>query len=188
MPRHVMTARRRVALRKAQLVSARKRRGKRMSPETKRKLKKAGIISAGVVAAVLVGREIKVTNTYMYAMARYRTGLSYRNSPNKEYERRHMKHRQREAMFGGGRSTFKRRRKRQAYQRNITRNRIRKLGFPTYAYRMTRNHTRYDPYVDHALTKLGKTPIGLKVKQTYPVKQIKQANFARSVRKTIKDL
>ena len=49
--RYVMTARRKAALRKAQLVSARKRRGKKMSTGTKRKLKKAALITGGTVLA-----------------------------------------------------------------------------------------------------------------------------------------
>ena len=123
--RYVFTAKRRAALRKAQLVSARKR--KSMSPKTKRRVKKGAFIAAGAVGATLLAREVKVSNTYIYAMKRYNTLANYRTSPNMEYERRHMKHRQRSASFGRGRSTFAIRKKRQDYQRNITKQRIIKM-------------------------------------------------------------
>lgn len=185
---YVMTARRRAALRKAQLASARKRRGRKLSPTAKRRVKRAALVAGGTAVAALTYREVKYTNTYLYAKARYKTGLNYHDSPVKKYERKLMKYRQRQKAFGSGRSTFKIRKNRRDWQRNVTRQRMMKMGLPTYVYRMTRNHTRYDPYVDHALTKLGQTQAGLKVKQMYPIKQIRQANFARSVRRTIRDL
>jgi len=140
--RYVFTAKRRAALRKAQLASSRKR--KRMSRK-----KKAVLTGVGVVGVALVGKEVKVSNTYMYAMNRYNTIHNYRDLPKKqrEYERRHMKHRQRAASFGKGRSTFAIRKKRKAYNQNIRKGRIEKLGFGTYAYRMTRNTIQGDPLV-----------------------------------------
>ena len=185
--RHVMTTRRRAALRKAQIASARKRRKSKISPKTKRRVKRAAI-AAGI--AYIYWQDIRWTNTNQYLHARYSSGMNYRDLPKEqmEYERRHMKHRQRAVYFGNGRSTFAKRRKRQAQQRKTTKARIEKLGFPTYAYRMTRNHTRYNPYVNHYLTKLGKTGFGMAVKKTPPVRKVQQANFKRSVLKTIREL
>lgn len=144
--RYVFTAKRRAALRKAQLVSARKR--KRINKMSRKK--KAALVGAGVLGVALLSKEIKVSNTYMYAMKRYKTIHNYRDlpKPNREYERRHMKHRQRAASFGSGRSTFAIRKKRQAYNRNIRKGRIEKLGFSKYAYRMTRNTIQSDPLVE----------------------------------------
>lgn len=59
MSRYVFTARRRAALRKARLASARKRRGKKLS---RRGRVAVGVLGAGAI--YLTGREIKGTNTY----------------------------------------------------------------------------------------------------------------------------
>lgn len=58
---HVMTAKRKIALRKAQIASARKRKGTgkaRLSPRTKRNIKRAAI-GAGVVGAVAGGAVVR---------------------------------------------------------------------------------------------------------------------------------
>lgn len=123
---------------------------------TKRKAKKIAVASAGVLAVTMAAREIKVSNTYMYARARYNTLPNYRDSPFMEVERRHMKHRQRAKAFGSGRSTFQQRRKRQAYQRNMRNERIKKLGVFGYAYKMSRNNIRYDPIVQMTGSKIQK--------------------------------
>jgi hypothetical protein len=163
MARHVMTARRKVALRKAQLASAKKRK--------RRRRRNIAIGSVGVLTAVGAAREIKVSNTYLYGMMRYRTINNYRHSGvNTERERREMKHRQRAKAFGKGRSTFEVRKKRQKYQRNIRKNRIEKLGYLGYATKMTTANVKYDPLV-------------------YMVgNAIKQKRFKRSVNKTIRSL
>ena len=181
-----MTARRKAALRKAQLASARARKGKRLSPTGKRRLKKGAIITAGITAAVLVGREVKVSNTYLYARSRYTTMHNYRHLPkvDMERERRHMKHRQR-ARFSQGRSTFKMRKVRQKYQRDITRSRIRKLGFGTYAYRMSRNNFFNDPIVRYGTSRLKKNGLVRRAGNSKAYKAYDRQRFVRSVYKTL---
>lgn len=88
MARHVMTARRKAALRKAQLASARKRKNRRRK-----------IIAGGVLASIgyLIGREITGTYTYRKNKSkikniRTKRLVGYRNAKISKREYRAIKH------------------------------------------------------------------------------------------------